>query len=174
KPGRYTVRLVGGRPSKLVTPEGREGPVIQISYPLPQAARRQLPFQAAHTLMEKPDVLGFVAVDADNAVRGVVPAERLRRLIVRAIEATAEEAQREVAADLGLEEKLAAEVIREVASLRGFAFIPGPPGPAIPPVTLYVCPQEACDTAFIPQQEGVPIPDCPHHKCALIEKTLGG
>ena len=175
KPGRYTVHLVGGQPGKLVTPEGHEGPVVQISYPLPEAARRQLPIQAAHTLMEKPNVLGFVAVDMRGKVQGVIPAERLRRLITKAIESTIEEAQKEVAAELGLDEKRAAEVIKGFESLRASAtFIPGPPSPPFPAVTVYVCPEEGCDTTFIPQQEGVPIPPCPEHKRALVEKKLGG
>lgn len=175
QPDRYTVRLVGGQPLKLVTPEGHEGPVIQISYPLPEAARQNLPFQAAHTLMDRPDVLGFVAVDAGGTVQGVVPAKRLRQLIAKAIESTIEEAQKEVAAELGLDEKWAAEVIEGFESLRASAaFVPGPPGPPIPAVTVYVCPEQGCDTMFIPQQEGVPIPDCPEHQCALVEKTLGG
>jgi CBS domain-containing protein len=174
KAGRYTVHLVAGKPLKLVTPEGQEGPVVQISYPLPQAARRNLPFQAAHTLMDKPDVLGFVAVDAEGKVQGVIPAERLRRLIVRAMETGVEEAQEKVATELGLDEKRAAEVVGGFESLRTFAYTPGPPGPPIPAVTVYVCPQEGCDTMFIPQQEGVSIPPCPEHQCALVEKTLGG
>jgi hypothetical protein len=174
KAGRYTVHLVAGKPLKLVTPEGQEGPVVQISYPLPEVARRNLPFQAAHTLMDKPDVLGFVAVDAEGKVQGVIPAERLRQLIVRAMETGVEEAQEKVATELGLDEKRAAEVIGGFESLRTFAYTPGPPGPPIPAVTVYVCPQEGCDTMFIPQQEGVPIPPCPEHQCALVEKTLGG
>ena len=175
KAGRYTVRLVGGQPLRLVTPEGHEGPVAQISYPLPEAARRHLPFQAAHILMDKPNVLGFVTVDEGGTVQGVIPAERLRRLIVKAIESGIEEAQEEVATDLGLDEELAAEVIKGFEGLRGLAaFTPGPPGPPIPAVTVYVCPEEGCDTVFIPQQEGVPIPDCQTHHCALVEKTLGG
>lgn len=173
KAGRYTVYLVGGRPSKLVTDKGHEGPVIQISYPLSETARRNLPFQAAHTLMEKPNALGFVAVDAGGQVQGVIPAEKLRRLIVKAIESGLEEAQKEVAAELGLDEKRAAEVIEGFESLHTF-YVPGPPGPPIAPVTVYVCPEEDCDMVFIPQQEGVSIPDCPTHKCALVEKTLGG
>jgi CBS domain-containing protein len=174
KADRYTVRLVGGQPLKLVTPEGHEGSVVQISYPLPEVARRNLPFQAAHTLMDKPDVLGFVAVDAGGEVQGVIPAGRLRRLIVKAIESGIEEAQKEVAVELGLDEKRAAEVIGGFESLRTFAYTPGPPGPPIPAVTVYVCPEEGCDTMFIPQQDGVPIPPCPEHKRALVEKKLGG
>jgi len=174
KAGRYTVHLVAGKPLKLVTPEGQEGPVVQISYPLPEVARRNLPFQAAHTLMDKPDVLGFVAVDAGGKVQGVIPAGRLRRLIVKAIESGIEEAQKEVAVELGLDEKRAAEVIGGFESLRTFAYTPGPPGPPIPAVTIYVCPEEGCDTMFIPQQDGVPIPPCPEHKRALVEKKLGG
>jgi hypothetical protein len=175
KPGRYTVHLVGGQPVVLVTPEGHEGPVAQISYPLPEAARQSLPLRAAHILMDRPDVLGFVTVDAGGKVRGVVPAERLRQLIAKAMESTIEEAQKEVAADLDLDEELAAQVLEGFESLRGAAaFVPGPPGPPIPAVTVYVCPLAGCDTLFVPQQEGVPIPDCPVHQCALIEKTLGG
>jgi hypothetical protein len=174
KAGRYTVRLVGGQPLRLVTPEGHEGPVAQISYPLPEAARRHLPFQAAHILMDKPNVLGFVTVDEGGTVQGVIPAERLRRLIVKAIESSIEEAQEEVAAELGLDEKRAAEVVGGFEILRTFVYTPGPPGPPIAAVTVYVCPEEGCDTVFIPQQEGVPIPDCQTHHCALVEKTLGG
>ena len=174
KAGRYTVHLVAGKPLKLVTPEGQEGPVAQISYPLARSARQNLPFQATHILMDKPNLLGFVAVDAEGRVQGVIPAERLRRLIVKAIESGVEEAQKEVAADLGLDEKRAAEVIGGFESLRTFVYTPGPPGPPIPAVTVYVCPEEGCGTLFIPHQEGVPIPPCPEHQCALVEKTLGG
>jgi hypothetical protein len=181
KPGRYTVHLVAGKPLKLVTPEGQEGPVAQISYPLARSARQNLPFQATHILMDKPNLLGFVAVDAEGKVQGVIPAERLRRLIVKAIESGVEEAQKEVAADLGLDEKRATEVIKRLGVLRtadthlpGSAYITGPSGRSETGVTVYVCPEEGCDMVFIPHQEGVPIPPCPEHQCALVEKTLGG
>jgi hypothetical protein len=181
KTGRYTVHLVGGQPLKLITPEGDEGPVAQISYPLAQAARQNLPFQAAHILMDNPDLIGFVAVDAEGKVQGVIPAKKLRQLIVKAIESNVEEAQEKVAADLGLDEKRATEVIKRLGVLRTAAY-PPPPGVYIPSpsgqsetgVTVYVCPQEGCDMVFIPHQYGVPIPDCPEHQCALVEKTLGG
>lgn len=179
--GRYTVHLVAGKPLKLVTPEGQEGPVAQISYPLARSARQNLPFQATHILMDKPNLLGFVAVDAEGKVQGVIPAERLRRLIVKAIESGVEEAQKEVATDLGLDEKRATEVIKRLGVLRtaytppaGPGYITGPSGHSETGVTFYVCPEEGCDMMFIPHQDGVPIPPCPEHQCALVEKTLGG
>lgn len=174
--GRYTVRLVGGQPARLVTPEGQEGPVARIEYPLSQDARRELPARAAHILMDAPGLLGFVAVDAQDAVQGVVPAERLRRLIARAMEARAEEAREQVAAELGLEEETALEVLKTLDGLRGLLdYVPGPPGPPVlPAVTVYVCPVEGCEFMFVPQQDGQPLPQCPTHHCALVKKTLGG
>jgi hypothetical protein len=174
--GRFTVRLESGQPVRLVTPEGREGSLARIEYPLSQDARRDLPVRAAHILMDTPGLLGFVAVDAEDSVRGVVPAESLRRLIVRAMETRAEEAGEQVATELGLEEETAVEVLKTLGGLRGLLdYVPRPPGPIIlPSVIIYACQEEDCDFMFIPHQEGQPIPDCPTHHCALVEKKLGG
>ncbi len=173
--GRYTVRLVGGQPGRLVTPEGQEGPVARIAYPLSRDARRALPEQAAHVLMDTPALQGFVAVDEAGVVRGVIPAERLRRLIVQATEGRVAEAREQVATELGLEGEAVVEVLKALGSLRGLLdYVPGPPGPPLLPVTVYVCPEEGCDFAFIPHQEGQPVPDCPDHDQALVQKKLGG
>jgi hypothetical protein len=173
--GRYTVRLAGGQPVRLITPEGQEGPVARIPYPLSPDARRDLPGQAAHVLMDTPGLQGFVAVDEAGEVQGVVPAERLRRLIVQATGIQAEEAREQVATELGLEEEAVATVLEALGSLRGLLdYVPGPPGPPLPPVTVYVCPEEGCDFMFIPHQEGQPIPLCPTHGQLLVVKKLGG
>ena len=174
-PGRYTVRIVDGHPSTLTAPDGQEGPVTITSFPLPQTADKNVALLGVHILVERPDLAGFVAVDESGAIQGVIPAESLRRLIVRALETPETDAWKEISNGLGVEEEVASEVMTSLSSLRGVLGYQPLTGTGRSSVTIYVCPTDDCDTApFVPYQDGVPIPECLKHHRSLEPKKLGG